>query len=198
MDKKNKESSTVAKILCAAEDIFVEKGFSGTSINDIASKAKIHKSLIYHHFQNKEDLWKTVKERLLQAHMGKSLNEVAFPMTSFQAFLESFVSLRFDFYDQNPAIARLICWQRLEKETDELKGIKGKMFISLISQIKEFQRRGEIQQDLDPEMINYLIVSISSLPFTDRPKFFEGTQAKQNKKKMLKMIVKSLHSAFTP
>ena len=40
------------------EDIFVKKGFEGSSISDIASQAKTNKSLIYHYFENKDDLVK--------------------------------------------------------------------------------------------------------------------------------------------
>ncbi len=198
MDNTPKKQTTADKILNAAEDLFIDKGFSSTSINDIANKAKIHKSLIYHHYQNKEGLWKSVKRRLLQTHMGTDLTETNFPKESFKKFLQSFVTMRFDFYDQNPSIARLISWQRLEKEKEELEGIKEQKFSILVPHIKEFQQRGEIRQNLDPEMVEYLIMSISSLPFMDKPTFFEGSEAQSKKKRFLDLIIESLYLTLSP
>ena len=61
-------------ILNAARDLFVKKGFAGTSISEIAKQAKVNQSLIYHHYANKESLWTAVLQwrnfiRMLQAHL---------------------------------------------------------------------------------------------------------------------------------
>src|SRR3546814_14083774 len=76
--------------------------------------------------------------------------DTLFPYTtlfrsSFRSFLESVVTLRFNFYDQNPAIARLILWQRLENRKEDIKGIENKRLNTVTDQIKEFQKRGEVQ-----------------------------------------------------
>ena len=42
--------------------LFSERGFEGTSIRDIAREAGITEGLIYHYFQSKKDLLKTVVE----------------------------------------------------------------------------------------------------------------------------------------
>jgi AcrR family transcriptional regulator len=62
----SKQQRTVAdttrkKILDAARKLFVKNGFAGTSISDIAGLAKINQSLIYHHFRDKQELWKGLK-----------------------------------------------------------------------------------------------------------------------------------------
>ena len=44
------------KILTAAEKIFSEKGFAGTSISMISREASVNKALIYYHFENKNDI----------------------------------------------------------------------------------------------------------------------------------------------
>ncbi len=51
---------TKHEILCAALDCFSVKGYSATSIKDIAAAAKIKSpALIYHYFENKEDLFRS-------------------------------------------------------------------------------------------------------------------------------------------
>ncbi len=50
------KQDTKSRILDAAEVLFSEKGFSGTGIDEIAKRAEITKSVIYYHFENKEDI----------------------------------------------------------------------------------------------------------------------------------------------
>jgi AcrR family transcriptional regulator len=47
---------TKKKILEIAEMIFSEKGYDGTSIQDISTAAGVNKALIYYHFKNKQDI----------------------------------------------------------------------------------------------------------------------------------------------
>ncbi|MGJ8529121.1 TetR/AcrR family transcriptional regulator [Maritalea sp.] len=49
-----------ARIIAAAADIFIENGFLGTSMEDIAFRADVSVQTIYTHFQNKEGLFTTV------------------------------------------------------------------------------------------------------------------------------------------
>ncbi|EHQ89650.1 TetR/AcrR family transcriptional regulator [Desulfosporosinus youngiae] len=63
----SKESlSTVEKILQAAEELFAERGFDGTSVNLIAEKADVNKAMIYYHFKDKNDLINSMFERILR------------------------------------------------------------------------------------------------------------------------------------
>jgi AcrR family transcriptional regulator len=188
-----KKHITSDNILNAAQDEFLAKGYIGASINDIATKANINKSLIYHHFENKEDLWKAVKARLLNAYMEQNQIKPELSSGSFKEFLSDFIKLRFRFYDQNPAIARLISWQRLENDREELEGIKDANLSSILPQIQEFQRQGQIRQDMHPEMIEYLIMNMTTLPFMAKDKIFEENDGKKNKQKYIQWIIDTLH-----
>jgi AcrR family transcriptional regulator len=191
-----KKNITADKILDAAQEEFLAKGFSGTSINDIANKADINKSLIYHHFHNKEDLWRAVKARLLSAHVEQNQPDPDALQGSFKECLSTFIKMRFDFYDHNPNIARLIAWQRLENEREDLEGIKDLRVNSILSQLKEFQQRGQIRQDMSPEMIEYLIMNMTNLPFMDRDKMFEGKDGKKNKQLYVDWLIDTLHDSL--
>jgi AcrR family transcriptional regulator len=46
-----------ANILIAAASLYAQHGFEGTSINAVAEKAGVKKSLVQYHFKNKELLW---------------------------------------------------------------------------------------------------------------------------------------------
>ncbi|MGG5314614.1 TetR/AcrR family transcriptional regulator [Enterococcus sp. AZ072] len=60
MAKKYDSQGTINEILSHAANLFLEKGFSNTSMNDIATAAGISKGAIYHHFKSKEEIVEAV------------------------------------------------------------------------------------------------------------------------------------------
>ena len=50
-------------ILASAEKLFVEKGFAGTSVNDIAAEADFSRTSIYQYFSSKEEIYLHILER---------------------------------------------------------------------------------------------------------------------------------------
>ena len=60
-DKKN-------LILTTAKNLFSQKGYDATGMDEIALTAKVPKSLIYYHFKNKEDLLNTIIENFLNEY----------------------------------------------------------------------------------------------------------------------------------
>jgi AcrR family transcriptional regulator len=48
------------EIIAAALDLFVERGFASTRLDDVAARAGISKGTLYLYFENKEDLFKAV------------------------------------------------------------------------------------------------------------------------------------------
>lgn len=78
--------------MAAALDLFVEKGFAATRLDDVAARAGVSKGTLYLYFSSKEDLFKAVirsgivplierGERQLEAHRGRAgdlLREIMF------------------------------------------------------------------------------------------------------------------------
>lgn len=61
-------------ILRAAQEVFAEKGLANSTVSEIAKKADVVDSIIYHYFENKEDLLFSSIEELIE----KSHNELLF------------------------------------------------------------------------------------------------------------------------
>lgn len=51
------------EILDAADELFGQKGFDGTSTNDILEKVRIARGTLYYHFKSKEDIMDALIER---------------------------------------------------------------------------------------------------------------------------------------
>lgn len=74
MHNQNDDHNNRQEILFHAKILYAEKGFSGTSMRDIAQSASINLSLIYYYFKNKEDLFFSVLEEGF-LEMNKSLQK---------------------------------------------------------------------------------------------------------------------------
>ncbi|WP_263383585.1 TetR/AcrR family transcriptional regulator [Granulicella arctica] len=57
-------STQEERLLAAATEVFLDKGFSATSMDEIAGAAKASKITFYNHFGNKDELFETVILRL--------------------------------------------------------------------------------------------------------------------------------------
>lgn len=97
---------TAERILDAAEDLFAEKGYSATSLGDVADRVGIRSPSLYNHFRNKEALYSAVLERLLEA-FGAPLAELrggTITRERIYAWLETIVKM----HHQRPNLARLL------------------------------------------------------------------------------------------
>ncbi len=57
------EPRTADRILDVAEELFAERGFAGTAVRDIATRAGLNPASLYNHFENKQALYDAVVER---------------------------------------------------------------------------------------------------------------------------------------
>ena len=98
--------STSDRILDAAEDLFAEKGYSATSLGDVADRVGIRSPSLYNHFKNKEALYQAVLERLL-VNFSVPLAELERgPVTQGRVFQWLEVIVRQ--HHSNPNLARLL------------------------------------------------------------------------------------------
>ena len=58
--RKNQDTGRRERILLAAEQVFAERGFRGTTTREVAGKAGIANSLIFYYFKNKMALYEAV------------------------------------------------------------------------------------------------------------------------------------------
>lgn len=98
--------STADRILDAAEDLFAEKGYSATSLGDVADRVGIRSPSLYNHFKNKEALYRAVLERLLTDFAAPMQELDSAPVTYERVFewLEAMVRQ----HHANPNLARLL------------------------------------------------------------------------------------------
>lgn len=105
-DNSTVKRPTAERILDAAEDLFAEKGYSATSLGEVADRVGIRSPSLYNHFRNKEALYSAVLARLLEV-FGAPLAELQdSPITRERIYqwLETIVRM----HHERPNLARLM------------------------------------------------------------------------------------------
>ncbi len=186
---------TRLKILDAARKVFLEKGYSGASIDDIAKLADVTRSLIFHHYASKQELWKRVK-----AYVASDVADIVLdiPTTKgLRVFIERLIWYRFRVYETHPDLARLADWQRLEPEAEELKGTPSlPSFSSWEEAVCSLQEANVLRADLDPRLIlTFMLSSLSGLRSEEKGYFEADPQRKQL---YVQLAIDSLCAALAP
>ncbi len=79
MTKKQPKENRIESLLSAAVEEFVEKGYSGASMEAIAKRAGVSKGGLYHHFPNKEVLLMEANNKLSAPVMDMAVKAMSNP-----------------------------------------------------------------------------------------------------------------------
>lgn len=140
---------TRARILDAAFECFVEKGFAEVAMREIATRSGVTKSLIHHHFGSKRQLWDEVKERAFALYADDQRAELENADRPDAELLERSVVNYFRFLRDHPRVVRLLAWTHLEG--DESCGEMDADLVRLgADRIRQGQRSGVFRDDVNP------------------------------------------------
>ncbi|MDQ7824405.1 MAG: TetR/AcrR family transcriptional regulator [Candidatus Eremiobacteraeota bacterium] len=65
--KHNTAATTQERIKHSAQTLFAERGFWGTSVQEIADKAEVNKAMLFYYFKSKENLYFSIIEEIFSA-----------------------------------------------------------------------------------------------------------------------------------
>jgi AcrR family transcriptional regulator len=101
----SKGDATRHELMRAARELFAERGYSGVGTEEIVARARVTRGALYHHFDDKRDLFRAVHEQIeaeLVATIGERIAGIEDPwellVTGVRAFLDACV---------DPAVRRI-------------------------------------------------------------------------------------------
>lgn len=217
---KDTDLDTRADILAAARRVFALRGFSGTSVREVAEAARVNKAMIYYYFEDKVDLYRAVLSDSFEAMQEIWKNEIfrgnASARLKIQKYIEGFIR----FQHKNEDLRKILAMEfsTTGAKSDNLKWIAKNYFAknhaSLVKILEAGMRSGELKK-MNPlmavvsliGMIIHSFIYIPISPYIQKKKvdmsasklgafvteiFFCGLSApKVNSKRTLKPEVRS-------
>jgi TetR/AcrR family transcriptional regulator len=115
---ERRKARTVQAILEAAEEKFLEHGFHGTTVEEIADAADVSVGSIYVHFQSKEGLYLALIERALEIE-ERYMNEAFKPTLSLSQQLFAAGWAYLCFYLDHPGYFRILVFPHTDARSAE-------------------------------------------------------------------------------
>lgn len=206
------EKSTEEVIFEAAQKVFIEKGFNGTRMEEIARVASINKALLHYYYRTKEKLFKAIFERVFRSFMPQTISFLESDLPLF-AKIEKFVDSYVDFILKNPFIPNFIIGEinRNPENIAEMLGnatgiVKNDVFVKFSAMIRMEIEKGTIRP-IDPEQLIVNILGLCIFPFVARPIIqgivFKGDKAsyqsflESRKKEVAHFVINSIKAEKT-
>lgn len=146
-----------SEILDAAAQLFASKGYSGTSIRDVAERVGMLSGSLYHHIKSKEDLFLQVHGRALargRDRLGSAIRRQKDPLKKLEVACVTFCQI---LWDPNSAILAF---------TDDMSRMPATIRLDLFEQHRQFD-----------EILESIVAALPLEPTVDRGAFQRSLKA---------------------
>jgi AcrR family transcriptional regulator len=154
------------EIVDVATPLFAERGYEGTSMNDVAERVGMRKASLFYHFATKDALYEAVLDRIV-TQVGASLTAVYAGQGSLVERLEAAADATSRAFSERPFVARLL----LREAMDWGPVIRGKLLGTVMTVLEggaQFialgQREGVFVAG-DPKQLVLTALGAHILPF---------------------------------
>ena len=158
MGKIRDSEHTKAKVLDAAAREFVQRGFDGASLADIARRARASKQLILHHFGSKEGLFHAVLDVKFRAALQVADPQLEDPTT--------IIAERFRRRAGHLDYIRFLTWEAASGRTNQIPAhaVRQKRIAEFGAAIRRSHASGEFPAELDPALLQLAILALATYP----------------------------------
>lgn len=151
------------KIIETATRLFSSQGYANTSLSQVAKEARVSKALIFWHFENKENLFRTAVQRTLEPYFINVVDELEGLDEAAQ--VKRLIDQYYSFVSQNMYSVKFLLSLivRDDKHPDDIVGHVTELtrvYRKLMADILDSGRQsGVFRADLRPELDAGLIMS---------------------------------------
>jgi AcrR family transcriptional regulator len=136
------------QLIGVARSAFAEKGFDGTSVEDIAARAEVSKPVVYEHFGGKEGLYAVVVDREVQTLHNAIRTAITTPNAGSRRLLELGALALLDYVESCPEGFRILVRDTTESATG---GSYGSILADVIGRVEGLLGSVFGHRGLDPK-----------------------------------------------
>ncbi len=190
MRKQRDGKDTKERVLSAAQRLFAQKGFAGTSLADISQSCGISDGLILHHFQSKKNLYRQVLESLADLYVHELLRAKD-SATSPEEVWQQTLTASFNFWKQDTTYQRISLWAYLEGQT-EFAAREASLTVGLVQEVKHLQEKGMIDSNLNPMIFLTMIIGPIHFWHRYRDQFISALNLTENSEDLDHLFLEQL------
>jgi len=152
---------TKEKILAKALELFSQKGYEGTNINELMVSVGLVKSAMYRHFNSKEEIWNALLDRLIvyyEERFGSAENLPPVPESQEELLAMTMRMVNFTVHDETVVMTRKLL--TIEQYRDErARKLATKHFLTGLTEMfthvfSGMMEKGLLRRD-DPELLAF-------------------------------------------
>ncbi|MBU2671604.1 TetR family transcriptional regulator [Hafnia paralvei] len=187
--RKNDPEGLKKRILSGALTVFAEFGMQGARLEQIASEAATTKRMVVYHFQNKEQLYiavlEKVYEQIRQYELGLNLSKLP-PKEA----LITLVEKSFDYHISHADFMRLVCCENLLRgryisQSSQIQSANQTALEVLENILSRGKSNGDFYTDLNVIDVHRLISSICVHQVSNRYTFNALFHSQQSNEEIL-------------
>jgi AcrR family transcriptional regulator len=168
-----RRAATRAQVMDAATTLMAERGFDGTSVDDIAKAARVAKGTIFYNFGNKDQLFLEVM-RSCARRMVDRLHAATDGRHGPEA-LDFLVRSQLEATREHPDLVRFFMaelYRSRELWRGELREIREDVVRAARELIVQSQLRGSADPDVDPDVAAGLLIAVVLVAALDWQSFY--------------------------
>lgn len=146
-------TTTKQRLFAAAVEEFAAHGIAGARTKRIARSAGVNEALLFRYFGNKQELFSTVYNQLVQ----QTVDDVPLDPTD----LAGYAGALFDYYYDHDQVLRLSVWARLERPESAATLAVQASTEAKTAALKEAQETGMVSARLAPAELLAIVIQLS-------------------------------------
>jgi TetR/AcrR family transcriptional regulator, fatty acid metabolism regulator protein len=159
---------TRERILEAATEVFARRGFHGARVADIAEHADIAYGLVYHYFDNKDDILGAIFSERWSQYVSY-IDEVGRMPLPFREKMRRLVHFWIEIYRREPDLMTIMI-NEISRSYEFLEshdiGAVLVAFDAIESIIRDARSNGEVDRDIDPQLATYFVLGAAEMVLT--------------------------------
>ena len=159
---------TRERILESATEVFARRGFHGARVADIADHAGIAYGLVYHYFDNKDDILGAIFSERWSQYVSY-IDEVGGMALSFREKMRRLVHFWIEIYRREPDLMTIMI-NEISRSYEFLEshdiGTVLVAFDAIEAIIREARENGEVHADIDPQFATYVVLGAAEMVLT--------------------------------